>query len=63
MALQAKDDLKAAMVTHEAIRVELEAIKTKNERLAYLDHQIAELQRQRLVVASELEKDFKSNKP
>ncbi|XP_050150964.1 histone deacetylase 5-like isoform X2 [Malus sylvestris] len=42
-ALQAEDDLKAAMVTYEAIQPELEAIKGKNERLANLDRQIVEL--------------------
>nr|XP_008337180.2 peptidyl-prolyl cis-trans isomerase FKBP20-1-like [Malus domestica] len=51
------------MVTHEAIRPKLEVIKAKRERLADLDRQITELQRQRSPVASELDNDFKPNKP
>ncbi|KAM2967172.1 hypothetical protein FF1_027464 [Malus domestica] len=61
-ALRAKDDLKAAMVAHKALFPELKAIKAKKKRLADVDRQIVELQHQRLVVASKLDKDFESNK-
>ncbi|KAB2608832.1 hypothetical protein D8674_012000 [Pyrus ussuriensis x Pyrus communis] len=45
-ALRAKDDLKAAKITHEASRLEVEAIKAKKTLLANLDHQIVKLQHQ-----------------
>ncbi|KAM0990515.1 hypothetical protein ACFX2C_009022 [Malus domestica] len=51
------------MVAHKAIRLELEAIKARKERLADLDHQIIELQCQMSAIAFKFEKDFESNKP
>lgn len=61
-ALRAEDNLKSIKAAHDASQPKVEAIKAKKTRLVDLDRQIAKLQRQRSIVASELEKDFEANK-
>ncbi|KAM1242647.1 hypothetical protein ACFX2G_034981 [Malus domestica] len=68
-ALWAENKFKTTLVAQEALRPEVEAIKVKNVKLAKLDriadlnHQIVELQRQRSAISSDLAKDFESSKP
>ena len=59
-ALRAEDDLKAASGALEALRPKIDAMKAKKDTLIDLDRQIAELQKRRSVVASELSEDFES---
>ncbi|KAM2888574.1 hypothetical protein FF1_012284 [Malus domestica] len=59
-ALRAEQDLKAAMAVQDALRPKIDALKVKEEALADLDRQIAELVEQRSAIASEIAKDFES---
>ncbi|KAM2086293.1 hypothetical protein ACFX1R_023844 [Malus domestica] len=43
-ALRAEDDLKTATVARDTFHPKVEVLRAKNEALADLDHQIAELQ-------------------
>ncbi|KAM1322300.1 hypothetical protein ACFX2F_015286 [Malus domestica] len=58
--LRAEQDLKAAMVVQDTLRPKIDALKAKEEALADLDRQIAELAKRRSAIASELAKDFES---
>ncbi|KAM1349002.1 hypothetical protein ACFX2F_003116 [Malus domestica] len=59
-ALRAEQDLKAAMAVQDALRLKIDALKTKGEALADLDRQIAELVKRRSAITSEIVKDFES---
>ncbi|KAM1881629.1 hypothetical protein ACFX13_003216 [Malus domestica] len=59
-ALRAEQYLKAAMAVQDALRLKIDALKTKGEALADLDRQIAELVKRRSAITSEIVKDFES---
>ena len=54
--------MKAASAIQEVLCPKVEVLIAKKEQLAKLDRQIAELQSRRSVFASELAKEFESNK-
>ncbi|KAM1990198.1 hypothetical protein ACFX15_031480 [Malus domestica] len=59
-ALRAEQDLKVAVAVQDAFRPKIDALKVKEDALADLDRQIAELAKRRSAIDFELAKDFKS---
>ncbi|KAM1510276.1 hypothetical protein ACFX10_019346 [Malus domestica] len=59
-ALWADDDLKTTLAIQETLLPKIDALKTKEEALADLDRQMAELEKRRSALASKLARDFES---